>query len=80
MADILNKLFQWLASVLNSVLFFLPDSPFTFEGASEFYETLSYVNYFVPISSFVTILKAWLTAITAYYVVSTILRWVKAIE
>lgn len=75
---------SWLYDFLNSVLDLLPDSPFqgfftTFPG-SDFQQILKYINWFVPIGTFATILTAWLSAIIIWYVIAMIMRWVKAIE
>lgn len=80
MADLLNAAKSWLLNILSLLLSFLPDSPFAFEGAAEFSEVMGYVNYFIPVSSFLGILTAWLAAIAVYYISLVVLRWVKVIE
>ena len=44
------------------------------------WEMLGYINYFLPLAEFSTILTGWVMAIGAYYVASTVLRWIKAIS
>jgi hypothetical protein len=44
------------------------------------WEVLGYINYFLPISEFATILTGWVIAIGAYYLASIVLRWIKAIS
>lgn len=80
MAAIFQQVLDWLKSLINVLLSILPDSPFSFEGAGEFAEVMGYINYFIPISTFLRILTAWLSAITIYYLALVVLRWVKAIE
>lgn len=76
----MQSIIDFLLALIGAVLGFLPDSPFNFEGASEFRQIMGYINYFIPIGTFIKILAGWLTAIGAYYVYSLILRWIKAIE
>lgn len=68
--------------VLGSIaIALLPASPFTyFINAIEELPYLSYINWFVPISTLLAIGQAWLSAITVYYLLSIILRFIKAIE
>ena len=59
----------------------LPTSPFTtFISALGNIPYLSQLNWFLPVSEMVAIGEAWLLAVTTFYVVSLILRWIKAIE
>lgn len=59
----------------------LPASPFTFFiRAVEELPFLSFLNWFVPVSTLLAIGQAWLSAITVYYLLSIILRFIKAIE
>lgn len=60
---------------------FLPSSPFTaFIEAIKSIPYLAQLNWFLPISEMIAVGEAWLVAVTAFYVVSLILRWMKAIE
>lgn len=71
----------WLSGVFETILSVLPDSPFqTLASNSAVGEVLGYVNYFIPINSFVSILELWLTAVAIYYVWQVILRWIRAIQ
>lgn len=76
----MQNLINLLLALIGAILSFLPDSPFNFDRASEFADIMGYINYFIPIGTFLKILAGWLTAIGAYYVYSLILRWIKAIE
>lgn len=59
----------------------LPASPFKafIEGMGNI-PYLDVLNWFLPVSEMLAIGQAWLLAITAFYIVSLLLRWVKAIE
>lgn len=78
---IFNGLKNMLIKVLNTVLFFLPDSPFTkYLGVLENNTLLRNINWVIPISDFIAIGEAWLAAIAVFYIYQVILRWAKAIE
>ena len=65
---------------LGSILFFLPNSPFTdvIEELGKL-EFLSYLNWLVPIGRLVGIGVVWLSCVGVYYTCQVILRWVKAV-
>jgi hypothetical protein len=66
---------------LNTVLSILPTSPFTqFIPAIASNKFIGWLNYFVPISEFITIGTAWLGAVGVFYLWMIILRWIRAIE
>jgi len=74
---------QWVYDLAEAFLNLLPDSPFHFirnMGNGVIGEWLSYINWFVPIQSFVAIVEAWASAIMIYYVYQIGLRWAKAIQ
>lgn len=59
----------------------LPPSPFLkFMNAMENQEWLRYLNWIVPISTFITIMEAWLVCVATYYMYQLVLRWAKAIR
>ena len=71
--ELLSQFGTWLLSVL-------PSSPFRdwlTVFRSEFSPFLGYLNYFVPIRDFVTILGGFLAVVVVYYLYSIIMRWVK---
>ena len=73
----INAFLQKIAAVLLS---FLPDSPLAPVIASiEQAEWLGYINWFVPVGTFVGIGTAWITAIGIFYIYQMILRWAKAV-
>lgn len=58
----------------------LPESPFTlFLNQMQNIPFLDVLNWFVPVSEIIAIGQAWLVAVTAFYIVSLILRWIKAL-
>lgn len=62
----------------------LPVSPFkrflaNWDGFNVIRRFLSYVNWFVPISTLLDILTIWLAAIAVFYAVMAILRWIKVV-
>lgn len=68
-------------SILNAILFLLPDSPFAdIEIPAEVKKILGYVNYFVPIRAMLIIAGSWISAIGVYYLYQIILRRIKAIR
>lgn len=80
----LSKFLQLLLDAIGTVLGFLigllPKSPFKWIQGTGFEELLGQINYFIPISDFVSMLELWLVAVGVYYLYSIWARWVKAIE
>ena len=69
------------SSMLAVIMDLLPDSPFRgFIDNIISSPYIGFLNYFVPISDFISILTAWGTAIATYYVFSAILRTINAID
>lgn len=72
---------NWVNGALGFIFAFLPSSPFQSVISSiEQWEWLHWLNWFVPVGTFITIGKLWITAIIAHYAYSVILRFIKAIE
>ncbi len=69
---------------LRAILALLPDSPFKLlddlTASGVIAEWLGYVNWFVPIYSFIGIFEGWLGCVAIYYVYQIILRWLRAVE
>lgn len=80
--SLLNFLIRGLGAVVTAIFGLLPDSPFQtiFYSNTVLSQYLGYINYFIPVSVFITILQGWLTGIALYYVYQIVLRWVKSIE
>ena len=79
----LDSLKEFFVGGFAKVLSFFPDSPFSMlsdYSNSEFAEWLGYLNWFVPVNTFVAIIELWLACIAVYYVWQVVLRWLKAIE
>lgn len=59
----------------------LPTSPFlAYIGWSGMSEYLPYINYFIPIDSFIVIGEAWLIALTAWFIVKIAIRAVATVS
>lgn len=70
-----------LGTIIGVIVSVLPPSPFTFiEATPVIREMLTYVNFFIPISFFVSVIQAWTVAVVSYYVWQVGLRWAKAIN
>lgn len=71
--SIINGFINFLTSVL-------PLSPFRrFIDACDSIPWLGYLNYFVPIGTFISILTAWVTCMVLFYLYSVLMRWIKVI-
>lgn len=78
--DGINYLISQVGGAITAVFNLLPDSPF-----DSIYQYLNNdffmnLNWIVPIPEILVFLVSWTSAITIYYVVSIVLRWIKAIE
>lgn len=75
-------LFEWLFEKFGlTILNFLPLSPF--QPYIQYVANLpylGYLNWFFPIGQALTVMGAWLTVITTYYLYSVILRWLRMIS
>ena len=72
---------ELVTQFLDTVLKVLPTSPFRdFINSMEELPYLGYLNYFIPIGTFIKIGTAWLGAIALFYLYSIVLRWIRAIE
>lgn len=80
----LDSLGEIITGGLEAILSFFPPSPFALldelTASPEIAEWLGFLNWFIPVNSFVAILETWLACIAIYYVWQVILRWLKAIE
>ena len=79
----LDTLSNAIFTSVEAILSIFPDSPFVIlqeMSNSAYSEWLGYLNWFIPINTFVGILELWLAAIAIYYVLQIVLRWIKAIE
>lgn len=79
----LEGLTDGLVSFAVSVINLFPASPFTILDElsnSIVYEWLQYLNWFIPVNTFVGILEGWLLCVGIYYGFQIVLRWIKVIE
>ena len=72
---------QMLDALLSVLLHLLPLSPFA-DAIANLTQLpyLAYLNYFVPVGTFIKIGEAWLAAIALFYLYSVLARWIKLIE
>lgn len=73
MSNFLTAMIQWLVTVLPAD----PIRPFI-DSLSLPY--LGYLNWFVPIGTFINILTAWGVAITLWYVWSSLARFLHMVD
>lgn len=75
------EVFEFFNSLLGEIFFFLPDSPFSayLDLVSDI-TWLKWLNWFIPIDTFVAIGMSWLSAVGGYYAYQAILRWARAVE
>lgn len=78
---------EWITDTLVdlaiAIINIFPTSPFVILDElsnTEIYDWIQMMNWFVPVSSFVAILEAWLSCVAVYYVYQIVLRWIKVIE
>ena len=62
----------------------LPISPFQrfiagWDGIEVIQDYLGYINWFIPVSTLLDIMAAWLVCIATFYGVQAILRWIKIV-
>lgn len=81
----MEGVFTWLGNLVNSVvsivLILLPKSPFVYLAViPEVNQFLGWFNYFIPVSSMLSVAAPWLSAVGIYYGLSAALRWLKTIE
>lgn len=70
----------FLSKIAGTILAFLPDSPIRpFIDNLSVAPWIGYLNWFIPVGTFVAIGTAWLAAIAIFYTYQMILRWSKAV-
>lgn len=78
--DIINSLLEWLQGIADKAVDLLPDSPFQALDNTLVKDFLPYLNWFFPVSFMISTMELWLSAIATYYLISIVLRWLKAID
>lgn len=76
-----NGLVKYISIFAAAMIRLLPGSPFekVIESLSSS-ELLTSLDWAIPFSSFVAIGSAWTVSVGGFYIISVVLRWVKAIE
>lgn len=81
MENAISAILDFLQNIGRQALALLPSSPFLqFMQISEEQTWLKWLNWVIPISSFVAILQAWLVCVASFYIYQLILRWARAIQ
>jgi len=79
--DFFNWLGEKFSDLADKLINALPSSPIVWlQANSEINKYMSYVNWFIPVYTFIGMMEVWLTAVVIYYVVQVILRWAKIVE
>ena len=75
---------QLVEKFWDKILEFLPGDPFQDIISSLKYGEISqyfgYINYFFPVKFLLISFGAFLTSLAAYYSVSVVLRWIRAVD
>ena len=73
--ELLDKL-----DFVNGIIDVLPKSPIVYLSANPTVSKyLSYINWFIPIYSIISLLEFWIVAIVSFYAFRFILKWTKII-
>lgn len=76
MVGIFNFLIKQVGLAISAVLMLLPDTPFNFDKAFD-NQILGLMNYFLPVQQAVAHLVLYVTAVSVYYGLRVLLRWLK---
>ncbi len=78
--ELLDKLGKSFLDFVNGIIDVLPKSPIVYLSANPTVSKyLSYINWFIPIYSIISLLEFWIVAIVAFYAFRFILKWTKII-
>lgn len=74
---------QWISevfqSIFNALMSVLPKSPIVYlQSDPVVSKYIGYLNYFIPVYLWISVLQSWLLAVGIYYCYKLILRWIKA--
>ena len=76
--DFFNWIGEKITSIIDTVIGSLPSSPIVWlESNPVVSELMPYVNWFIPVYTFISMAELWVTACVAYYSIKLILRWAK---
>lgn len=74
---LIQVLIDSVAWLLSAIILLFPSSPFRLLDIAFDNDIISAINFFLPIKEIVGTLEAWIVAITFYYIIMVIGRWVK---
>lgn len=84
MSNILDWMDQLVEKFWDKICDFMPGDPFTeyiyqlkYGSIAEY---LGYINYFFPVKFLLLSFGAFLSCLAAYYSVSIVMRWIKAVD
>lgn len=78
--NLFNVIIKSLASIAGYVMLLLPQSPFGDVSTTPIAGFMGFFNWIIPIGSMITLLGTWVVAITTFYLIGIILRWIKAVK
>lgn len=77
----MSEMTETVQGVLGKLIGLLPQSPFAdFFATFEEIPYIEYINWFIPVGKMLTLGSIWLSAVGTFYLLSIVLRWIKAIE
>lgn len=78
----LESFMNKMLDLAQKVLLLLPRSPFADDQLFSIQDStgLSWLAWFFPVHDAIVLTASWVAAIALFYLVSILLRWVKAIE
>lgn len=75
-----NNIVNIVTTLAKGLLSLMPRSPFAAQIAAwNPPQFLGWLAWFFPVKQVLSIIALWLTAVTAFYLISIIARWVKVI-
>lgn len=76
--DFFNWISEKITSLIDTIIGALPKSPIVWLECNPIVsEFMPYVNWFIPVYTFISMAELWVTACVAYYSIKLILRWAK---
>lgn len=76
----LNYLISQIGGLITLIFNLLPETPFNSVYQYLNNDFFMNLNWIIPIPEILTFLVSWTSAVSLYYVISVVLRWIKAIE
>lgn len=76
--DFFNWLGEHITELIDQIMNALPKSPIVWlESNPVVSEYMGFVNWFIPVYTFVSMTELWVSACVTYYGIKLILRWTK---